>query len=72
MAEKTEAAQAKTTNSSMLDEYNKGASPDELAQKYNLTAEEVMAAVVKPADDPNAAPLPTQAELDEQEAKKGK
>lgn len=68
MADKT---QAKADSGSMADEYVRGATIDDLADKFGLTPHEVEKQVVTPAGvrDEN---LVTQAEIDAQEAKKGK
>lgn len=54
----------------LTDEYVKGATPDELAQKYDLDAQKVVDIVTKEVP---VTPTVTQAELDAQpEVKKGK
>lgn len=66
MAEKT---QPKSDNAAMVGDYNQGMTLDQLAEKYNLTANEVESIVVQPVPEDKTI---TQAELDAQEAKKGK
>lgn len=54
----------------LTDEYIKGATPDELALKYDLDAQKVVDIVTKPVAE---TPTVTQAELDAQpEVRKGK
>lgn len=61
--------QTKNDNGSMLTDYNKGMSISDIADKYDLSVKEVTDAVVVEAP---ATQTITQAEIDEQESKKGK
>jgi uncharacterized protein YjcR len=66
MAEKT---QSKNDTSNMETDYSKGMSISDIAEKYDVSVREVTEAVVRETPE---TPTITQAEIDEQESKKGK
>jgi hypothetical protein len=59
----------KVDTKSLTDKYVKGATPDDLADEYGITSQEVVDIVTR---DVPVTPTVTQTELDAQDTKKGK